>query len=461
MKKIGFYIALWAGKLLLFIWKLRGREQDDKPGMGSMRLCADFLKYVAKPELTICVTGTNGKSSISSMVADMLKRQGKTVSYNNWGANHHAGQAWCFLNAVNIFNKPTKDVIIIESDELISPINFPKIKPDYIIINNLARDSMLRNANPEYIADQLRVACEGTPNSVVIINADDPLCCFLGEKNRRVYFGADDLNVNPYDNIAKDFAVCPKCGAKVKYIYRNYRHIGQFECNNCGIGTPDRDYFALDVSPDGKYFSVEEKAGGYIYPVISEAVHNIYNTTAIIALMRDMGNSCAEVADLLKETQLPQYRETHHEVDGTEIICRVAKGQNATAVSTIFEQVAKDPDEKQIIIILDEPYENPKKLETIAWLYDTDYEFLNKDNIKRIIIGGLRHRDHRLRLLIAGIPQEKIFCTPDFMKTPDFISKDVNKIYVLHDVNCVTIGHNVREVIRKNLTKEGVVSHES
>ena len=361
MKKIRFFIALWAGKFLLFIWKRIGRVQDDKPGMASMRLCDDFLELVAKPELTIAVTGTNGKTSISSMVAQMLRKQGKTVAYNDWGANHHAGQARCILDTVSIFNKPIKDVAIIESDELISPINFPKIKPDYIVVNNVARDSMLRNANPEYIADQLSKACAGTPDSVLIINADDPLCCFIGDNNRRVYFGADDLDTNPYENIAKDFSVCPECGAKAEYVYRNYRHIGQFVCNDCGLATPARDYFAKDISADGKSFVVREKQGEYEYPLVSDAVHNVYNTAAIVALMRDIGNSSAEVAALLKETQLPQMRETKAKTESTEIICRAAKGQNATAVSTVFEQVAKDPDNKDVIIILDELYENPKK----------------------------------------------------------------------------------------------------
>lgn len=81
---------------------------------------------------------------------------------------------------MSIFNKPTKDAVVIEMDELISPINVPKLKPDYLIINNLARDSMLRNAHPGYIQDHLRQAVEAAQDTVVIVNADDPCCCFLG-----------------------------------------------------------------------------------------------------------------------------------------------------------------------------------------------------------------------------------------------------------------------------------------
>lgn len=456
MRKIRFFIALWAGKLLLFVFKRIGRTRDDKPGMASMRLCEDFLAQVAKPKLTIAVTGTNGKTSISSMVAGMLREQGMTVSYNDWGANHHAGQARCILDTVSIFNRPIKDACVIESDELISPINIPRIRPHYMIVNNVARDSMLRNANPEYIADQLRKACEGSPDTVVIINADDPLCCFIGENNRRVYFGADDLNTNPFENIAKDFSACPICGAPVKYDYRNYRHIGRFVCTDCDASTPDRDYFARNISADGKSFYVEEKSGSFEYPLISSAVHNVYNTAAIIALMRDLGNSPEEVAKLLSVTKLPEFRETAHSVDGVEVISRVAKGQNATSVSTIFEQVAKDESKKELIILLDEIFENPKKQETIAWIYDTDYEFLNNENIRKIIIGGPRCKDHYLRLLLAGLPKEKICCVKDIFETARLVNHEgLDKILILHDVNCVSRGHAVRDAVIEHIKAKG------
>ena len=163
-----------------------------------------------------------------------------------------------------------------------------------------------------------------------------------------------------------------------------------------------------------------------------------------------------EIAKLLKDTRLTEFRETHHEVNGVEVICRVAKGQNATAASTVFEQVSKDPSIKEVVIMLDEMYSDPKKQETVAWIYDTDYEFLNRDNIHRIVIGGLREKDHLLRLLLAGVPREKIFCTPDVNKVADIVSgKNVEKIFILHDVNAVSMGHSVRDQIKEKMTKKG------
>ena len=150
-----FAIALWGGKFFLFWYCRTGHVRNDKPGMAAMRLYGDFLRYVAKPKLTIVVTGTNGKTTISALIAGVLRKEGKSVSFNDWGANHHAGVARCLLDAVDLFNRPTKDAVVVELDELISPLDLPALQPDYVVISNLARDSMLRNAHPAYIAGRL------------------------------------------------------------------------------------------------------------------------------------------------------------------------------------------------------------------------------------------------------------------------------------------------------------------
>ncbi len=453
MKKLQFWIALWAGKLFLWWYKKTGHVRNDRPGMVSMRLCSDFLKYVAKPELTIAVSGTNGKTTISSIAAGLLREQGKTVSFNDWGANHHAGHARCLLDAVNIFNRPTKDAAIIEMDELISPLNIPKIKPAYLIVTNLARDSMERNAHPEYIGAQLKKAAEGSPDTVVIVNADDPLSCFIGENNRRLYFGVHDLHTNSRPALANDYTVCQRCAQKAVYHYRNYRHIGDFECPHCGLKSPERDYFVEAI--DDKEITMKEPKGVYHYPILSGAVHNIYNLAAVVALFRDMGLSQEELAQGLKKAKLPASRETREVVGGIELITQVAKGQNPTAVSTVFENVGKDTSEKEIILILDEVFKDPHKTETVAWIYDTDYEYLNDAHIHKIVVGGERYLDHRLRLLLAGVPEEKLVCMPDMYETANHVDvTGISKIYVLHDVNSITRGKKVRDAVKERIIKE-------
>ncbi len=118
--------------------------------------CTGTFAIRGEAKLTIVVTGTNGKTTISALIAGVLRKEGKSVSLQRLGANHHAGVARCLLDAVDLFNRPTKDAVVVELDELISPWTSRRFQPDYVVISNLARDSMLRNAHPAYIAGRLK-----------------------------------------------------------------------------------------------------------------------------------------------------------------------------------------------------------------------------------------------------------------------------------------------------------------
>ena len=455
MKKLRFLIALWGGKVALWLWKLTGNAQDDKPGMISMRICEDFLESVKKPELTIVVTGTNGKTTISNMLAGSLKALGYSVAFNDWGANHHAGQARCLLDAVNIFNRSTKQVAVIEADELTSPLNIPRLSPTYIIVNNVARDSMYRNANPEYIRDRLSTAAKNSPDSVIVLCSDDPVCCTIGENNRRVFFGVTDRHTNPYDTLVNDFPICPVCSGKPEYKYRNYRHIGKFYCKSCSFKTPDRDYLVEDVNNENNTLTISDKAGKYEYPLISPAIHNIYNSAAIIATLRDLGFDQKKIAETLKDIQPPISREGNYKVNGVEIVTQLAKTQNGTAVSTVFENINKDPAKKLLLLIIDEPFEDTRNYETFAWIYDTDYEFLNDEKITKIVFGGDRYLDHKLRLRLAGINEDKAICVPKAMDVLDHADLNgIEKVYVIYDIYTAPIGRDIRDEIKKRLEQE-------
>lgn len=454
MKSPMFYPALWAGKLCKWNLDRQDRTQSDRPGMISMRLCERFLEDVAKPALTVCVSGTNGKTSVTNLIAQVLQREEMRVSFNDWGANHHAGQARVLLDATNWRNRSIRDAAVVESDELLSPVNVPRIAPKYLVVTNIGRDSMLRNANPEYIQSRLALAARRSEETTLVLNADDPLSCFLGEKNRVVRFGAENLHLDPPQSISPEFTVCPRCGAQPQYEYRQYRHIGRFFCPQCGLKSPEPEYRV--ISAKNGILTVQEPQGVEEYPLLSDSVYNIYNEAAVIATLRDFGIEPARLAEHLAHVSLPASRETQGKtVCGVELRTQMVKGQNPAAASAVFERIGADTRPKELVLMLGLTFDSPLKSETAAWIYDTDFEFLNRDCIRKIIIGGERALDHRVRLLLAGVPEEKLVCERDPMKLTQYVQTEgVAQILVLHDVTFVTRAEKIRTEIEQKLRAE-------
>lgn len=457
INRIRFWISLWGGLFFLYLFRITGHDRDDRPGSAAMKLYPDFLKYVAKPKLTIMVSGTNGKTTISSVITDILRMQGMTVSYNDWGANALPGQARCLLDAVNIFNQPIKDAAVIEADELLSPITFPAIDPDYIIVNNLARDSMLRNGHPENIYRRLEEAIRNSKKGLIIVNGDDPLCHDLAKGKRHYHFGMEDQKTPQFETILNDFDVCPVCGATPEYNYRNARHFGDYVCPQCGFHAPNRDYFATNVDYKNRVMTVREPDGAtHQYPLISGAMHNAYNLIPAIAVLRNVGLSPEELARCLSEVHLPVSRERRIHANGIELITHVAKGQNPTATSTVLQFLSFEQEDIQVVLLVDEVFHDPLRSESISWIWEADYEFLNRPNIKKVIAAGARYLDHRVRLLAAGIPEEKILCLPreeDVIANADI--HGISKIYFLHDVNAISRTRRICEAVRDRIEQEG------
>lgn len=450
---IRFYFSLWAAKLLFWLYTKFGERQNDRPGMLAMRLCPQFLSYIKKPKLLLLITGTNGKSSLSSLTAQILEKQGYSVAYNDWGANHHAGIARLLLAAVNLFNHSVKDAAVVEIDELICQEDIAALKPDYFLINNIARDSLSRNAHPEYVAEQLAKAIAAYPKAALILNADDPLSFDLAKGRKKTYFAVNDLHLDTPYLKANDFRICPQCAHEVIYHYRNYRHIGNFYCPYCGYHSPKGDYTVSAVNQDS--LIVQEKDGNYSYPLLVPAVHQIYNEIALIALLREVGISAHDLAKDLKTVHLPRSREMQLRVGPVEIVTELAKGQNPTAISSVFAAVAQDKKRKEVVLLLDEEYADKTKTEESTWIYSSDYAYLNDERIVKIVIGGDRCLDHRLCLLLAGVREEKIaYNLKPTAVIQDITLTGVEIIYILHDLYARKTAEKLARDLEKRLQAE-------
>lgn len=448
---IRFYIALWVSKFVAWVHRLQNDERNDRPGLYAFKLCPDFLARVAKPKLVITITGTNGKTTTTSLIAKRMMEKGYKVTYNDWGANLHAGYAYNLLRSVSIFNKPKVDVSILEADENTLAYTMGMIEPNYILVLNVCKDSLRRNGHPEYIFDCINKTFEKLGSkTTAILNANDPISSQLavGTGAKRLFFGMADAGTHPFENMVRDIWVCPNCGEEIEYNYRFYRHIGDFYCPNCDFRTPEAHWFAGKVDLEGRRMEVTEDGETTEYPLIDNTVFNAFNVLAAVSTLRLIGDGRNELASFMETQKLPEIRETCVEYDGIKYYTYGTKSQNVSAAATVFEYMAKEPSVKDVVFCLDEVQDVHHPTETISWLYETDYEFLNSPNIRKIVVGGHMFLNHKLRLLLAGIPEDKIVCVEKDEDVPLYVDTEgIEKVYVLFEIDCVTKAANWRDAI--------------
>ena len=435
MKKIRFYFALWIAKAAQAAMKILGRNATYLPGMLAVKLCPDFMDHLRLPKTVIAVTGTNGKTTVSNMLTSVLTENGYSVTNNSFGSNVQAGVASALLQDSDLLGRAKKDIAVLEVDERSSLLVYPYVKPDYLICNNIMRDSNKRNAHTDFIRYIINRALPSSTK--VILNADDMNCCRLGPRNQdRTYFGISaekpETSTKPY---ISDVVYCPQCGQLLESEYLRYNHIGRMYCPACGLKSPEPDFFVTAIDREHNTFTVSYHGSEAVYPLVNDNIVNVYNLCGVVALLTRLGLSYDQICNGLSASKIVKSRYDQLQSGNLTITMQLAKGQNPIACARCFHYVAQCPGEnKTVIVLIDDKGDNTNNSENICWLYDCDYSYLADPSISRIIFSGPRCKDHYLRALLAGVPGEKILQNPEFTGGADLADPAASKdFYVLYD----------------------------
>ena len=189
-----FYITLIIAKITHKAIKILGKTSGTSfVGMLSLKLCPDFLKFCRKyiKNSVITVTGTNGKSTTSGLIAHILDIAHQKVIHNLEGANMLTGVANVF--ALDIMPFKRYDYAVIESDEAYLTKLYDYMKSDYLVVTNLFRDQLDRYGELDTTAGFIKNAISKNPNLKLILNADDPIVSTFKGSNYTVYYGFENV----------------------------------------------------------------------------------------------------------------------------------------------------------------------------------------------------------------------------------------------------------------------------
>jgi hypothetical protein len=101
-----------------------------------------------------------------------------------------------------------------------------------------------------------------------------------------------------------------------------------------------------------------------------------------------------------------------------------------------------------VVLLLTDTKDKVHGSEDISWLYDTDFEYLNKDDVKQIIACGNRCYDLSLRLKLAGINPDVINTSVSYENIENLINKDgIDKIFILYELYGYPIAFDLKNKI--------------
>ena len=329
----------------------------------------------------ILVVGTNGKTTTSLLLKQILSDRGFQVVHNSSGANLINGLITALLNSTDITGKLSADYAILEVDENILPLLLKDCQPKYILALNLFRDQLDRYGEVDTIAQRWDKAISSLPaDTTIILNADDPTLSNLGQqlKQKVIYFGLNepDLYLEEIPH-AVDSIYCPSCGHLLNYQGVYLSHLGDYQCPSCGF---EKSKMNLDSKE---------------YPQILIGVYNKYNTLAAALLAQEIGINNSDIFSTIKNFKAAFGRAEELEIDRKQV--RILLSKNPVGMNETIRAVnnlKKAGKSSVTLLVLNDRIPDGTD---VSWIWDVDTEELVKLG-GTLIVSGDRVYDMALRL---------------------------------------------------------------
>ena len=186
-------LALWLGKLIYFGLRIIRRRGSALPGLVVEKIYPDFLnKTLAKlPNGVIVITGTNGKTTSTKMLAHILNANNRVLT-NSTGSNFTRGIIATTIHHSKLTGKLPYDIAVIELDEAYAALFADSFRPRGLVVTNIMRDQMDRFGEIDKTAKLIQKVVEKT-TEFVVLNRDDARVAKLASftKSQVFYFGVD------------------------------------------------------------------------------------------------------------------------------------------------------------------------------------------------------------------------------------------------------------------------------
>ena len=417
--------------------RLRGSGGSAFPGLVMEKADPHFMARALAPLPygVVLVSGTNGKTTTTRMVVELLRGQGLKVFTNPTGSNFTRGVVAALLGAMPLNGRLDADVAVLELDEAHATHFVRTVKPRAALLLNVMRDQLDRFGEIDYTASLLHKVARATTGTVVL-NADDPR---LAAPSFRADLRAD----------VRGFAVSPQ----LRSVFLSDDELHD-SLDGCTLGQPKKDAEAkadtkAEPTTEAPLDSVKEPGQGEPDAVAAESpakpaekpaqpleivatleemmgrhavidlaghrhevdfaipgAHNILNATAAMGLVKELlgerTNEAALAASAAKVTAAFGRGELLS-IDGQEVELGLVKNPAGFRMSLLSAAAVRSQQPPLIMIAINDQYADGRDM---SWLWDVDFTPLKQAGVS--IVTGVRATDMALRLSYDDVAVGKV-----------------------------------------------------
>lgn len=428
--RINTFFSIIISKIVLKTSKVLFKGGTNFPGRIALKLDKHILKTAAQGYNVILITGTNGKTTTTSLTYGMIKDSGKRVITNSAGANMLPGIVSCFIENFS-FKRKDKDsgdsYAVIEVDEANVKLVTKYITPKIITVTNLFRDQLDRYGEVYTTLKKIREGIENIEESTLVLNGDESLLGDMGLKNKLIFYG---FNTSPYNtnkiDINADAKFCIKCKSPYKYHFLTYNHLGNFYCEDCGYKRPQLQYSVdgiEELSPEGSLVSIN----GNSYYISQPGIYNIYNALCAFSIAKTIGIADSVIFNALKSAKSSFGRQESLLIEDKNV--KIILVKNPAGYDQAINTITLDENNMNLALLLNDNYADGRD---VSWIWDVNFEKLASLKIDRVMVGGIRLYDMAVRLKVAGLDENAFLMCDSYDRLLEEIkSCSESKIYIL------------------------------
>ena len=371
------------GKSVRHVSRLRGGGSA-LPGLVVEKLDPNYLKksLANLPFGVVVISGTNGKTTTTKIVVELLESAGLKVFTNKTGSNFTRGVIASMLAENNISGKIKADIAVLELDEAHAIHFINQVQPRYSLLLNVMRDQLDRFGEVDYTASLLEKIAQKTTEKVITNREDTRLVQFTDkiDKNKLDLFGLAPSLKDKFPNDDELYGDSTSSSLPVSVeLSSAKKHKASFTFYD----------YDSKKSPTKNTYSTSLKL---------EGIYNIFNATAALALVREILNNKLSNEELVNNLG--------------EIEPAFGRGETIIVNDTPLELVlVKNPAGFQLglnsfspkgyntMIALNDAHADGRDL---SWLWDVNFNLLKKGNVE--MLSGIRAYDMALRLSYDDIP---------------------------------------------------------